>query len=55
MLSPGDWPLTKKVSTRLSLNQGCPTLFLESYRPVGFHSKPDKAHLIQQLEILFSW
>ena len=24
----------------------CPTLFLEIYHPVGFHSNPNKAHLI---------
>ena len=32
------------------LEHGCPTLFLEIYQPVGFHSNPNKAHLIQQLE-----
>ena len=28
------------------LEQGSPTLFLEIYRPVGFHSDPYLAHLI---------
>ena len=32
------------------IEQGCPTLFLEINHPVGFHSNPDKAHLIEQLE-----
>ena len=29
------------------LEQGCPTLFLEIC-PVGFHSNPNKAHLIKK-------
>uniref|UniRef100_A0A0E9WWA3 Uncharacterized protein n=1 Tax=Anguilla anguilla TaxID=7936 RepID=A0A0E9WWA3_ANGAN len=32
------------------LEQGCPTLCLEIYHPVGFHSNSSKVHLIQQLE-----
>ena len=32
------------------LEQGCPTRFLEIYSPVGYHSNPNKAQLIQQLE-----
>uniref|UniRef100_A0A0E9PW64 Uncharacterized protein n=1 Tax=Anguilla anguilla TaxID=7936 RepID=A0A0E9PW64_ANGAN len=30
------------------LEQGCPTLLLEIYPPVGFHSNPNKALLTQQ-------
>lgn len=37
-----------------SLLQGCPALHLEFYRPTGFHSKPNKAHLNHQLEISLS-
>ncbi|KAJ8362826.1 hypothetical protein SKAU_G00116570 [Synaphobranchus kaupii] len=32
-----------------ALDQWSPTLFLEIYRPVGFHSNPNKARLTQQL------
>ena len=39
-----------KESSNDGIKQGCPTLFLELYHPVGFHSNPNKAHLIQQLE-----
>ena len=37
-------------SLGVPVEQGCPTLFLEIYSPVGFHSNPNKAHLIQRLE-----
>ena len=38
-----------------SLSQGSPTLFLESYHPVGFHSNPNLAHLILVISSLINW
>ena len=32
-----------------TVQRGCPTPFLEACGPVGFHSDPNEAHLIQQL------
>lgn len=34
-----------------TLGQGCPVLYLDICQPLGFHSNPNKVHLIQQPEI----
>jgi hypothetical protein len=38
----------------VGLGQGCPTLFLEIYCPVGFQSNPSLANLIQLVKVLLS-
>ena len=40
------WPYADIHVVVNGLDQGSPTLFLESYRPVGFRSNRDAVHLI---------
>ena len=42
------------LEEELVLEQGKPTPILKIYRPVGFHSNPNRVHLIQQREDLLS-
>ena len=46
---------TLKLEELVPLGQGCPTTFLESYRPVGFHSNPNLAHLTILISWLINW
>lgn len=44
-------PLLSSLLRGKSLDQGSPTLLLENYLPVGFHSNPTQGHLF----LIISW